>query len=91
MIATNKILWYISQLWEVFKKPQMWNFLTIIMWLISEWKKTLLSISKKIIWSNKEHFINLKKHDGCAASLEADNQIETNNLQFIYRLNEDKF
>jgi hypothetical protein len=58
MIATNKILWYISQLWGIFSKPQMWNLLTIIMWLISEWKKTLLWISKKIIWSNNQSNLN---------------------------------
>lgn len=37
------------------------------------------------IRTKKWFHINLKKHDGCAASLEQDNQ------QFNYRLNEDKF
>jgi len=58
MIATNKILWYVSQLWEIFSKPQMWNLITMIMWLISEWKKSLLSISKKVIWSNNQSSLN---------------------------------
>ncbi len=52
------------------------------------WNTSFLTTDAR---TKKWFHINLKKHDGCAASLEADNQIETNNLQFIYRLNEDKF
>lgn len=58
MIVTNKILWYISWLWEIFSKAQKWNFITIILWFLSERKKTLLSISKKIIWSNNQSNLN---------------------------------
>lgn len=58
MIATKRIIWYISQLWEIFSKPQMWNLITIVMWIISEWKKTLLWISKRIIWSNNQSNLN---------------------------------
>jgi hypothetical protein len=58
MIATNKILGYVSWLWKMFTKPQMWNFISMIVWLFSEWKKTLLSISNKVIWAKNQSNLN---------------------------------
>ena len=62
MIAFPKLNWYISPFSALFSKPQWWNFKTIITGLFTEGKKSLLAISKKVVWtkdqSNLSRFIS---------------------------------
>lgn len=54
MIASQVVNGYLSPFYRIFSKPQWENFWTIMMGLMTEWKKSLLWISKRIIHSKDQ-------------------------------------